>query len=164
MEQYSRMNDLIVNSLETRPWSYTRAVVADEEPTESDLDSLEQQVISLLDSKGIKVDRRDIEACHPLLPKNKSMKPAITICFVSRKQKTALLNQERKLKGTNVYINHLTRKNADIARQARILRKQSRIQSTWTCNCKVFIKLNGPPKEARVLAIKDIAELDKYRR
>lgn len=66
---------------------------------------------------------------------------------------------------TSVYPNeHLTKKKADIARQARILRKQNRIQSTWTSNCKVFIKLNGSPEAAKALAIKDIKELDKYQR
>ena len=85
--------------------------------------------------------------------------------LVNRKQKTALLKQGRKLKGTNVYLNeHLTKKNSDIARQARILRKENWIQSTWTSNCKVFIKLNGSPEEAKVLAIKDITELDKYKK
>ena len=32
----------------------------------------------------------------------------------------------------------------------------------WTMNCKVFIKLNGTPEEAKVLVVRDITELDKY--
>ena len=74
-----------------------------------------------------------------------------------------MLKQGKKLRGTNVYLNdHLTKKNADIARQARIMRKQGLLQSTWTYNCKVFIKLNGTPEEAKILSIKDITELEKY--
>lgn len=62
-----------------------------------------------------------------------------------------------------MYINeHLTKKNADIVRQAHFLRKLNKIQSTWTSNCKVFIKLNGSQEAAKVLIIKDIQELDKY--
>ena len=164
LEQYSRMNDLIISGLETRPRSYARAAAtAIRDPTEADLDSIEQQVITFLDNKGITVSSNDIEACHPLPRKNKSEKPAIIIRFVNRKQKIALLRQGRKLKGTNVYINeHLTKKNSDIARQARLLRKQNKIQSTWTANCKILIKLNGTPEEAKVLVIRDITELDKY--
>ena len=62
--------------------------------------------------------------------------------FVNRKLKIALLEQGRKLKGTNVYIKeHLTKHSADIAKH------------TWTSNCKIFIKLNGSPEEAKVLMV-----------
>lgn len=44
----------------------------------------------------------------------------------------------------------------------RLLRKQKKIQSTWTANCKVFIKLNGPPEVAKVLVIRSMEELEKY--
>ncbi|KAK7915580.1 hypothetical protein WMY93_011341 [Mugilogobius chulae] len=115
LEQYTRLNDLIITGLDVKPRTYARAVVPDVEPNEKDLESVEQQV------------------------------------------------QGRNLKGTNVYINeHLTKKNADIAKQARLLRKQNKIQATWTSNCRVFIKLNGIPELAKVLWIKDINELDTY--
>lgn len=29
-------------------------------------------------------------------------------------------------------------------------------------NCKVFIRLNGSPEEAKVLLLKDLKELEKY--
>ncbi|KAL7392881.1 hypothetical protein ABVT39_003251 [Epinephelus coioides] len=158
------MNDLIISGLETRPRSYARAVAtASGEPTKADLDLIEQQVITFFDSKGITVNSNDTEACHPLPRKNKSDKPAIIICFVNRKQKIALLHQGRKMKGTNVYINeHLTKKNSDIARQARLLRKQNKFQSTWTANCKIVIKLIGTQEAAKVLVVQEITELDKY--
>ena len=75
-----------------------------------------------------------------------------------------MLKQGRNLKGTNVYMNeHLTKKNADIARQARILRKQEKIQKTWTASCKVFIKLNGDsPEEAKIMVIRELSDLDMY--
>ena len=62
-----------------------------------------------------------------------------------------------------MYVNkHLTKKNADIARRAHFLRKQNKIQSTWTANCKVFIKLNGSPEQTKVLVIRESAELDRF--
>ena len=83
--------------------------------------------------------------------------------FVNRKHKTALLKQGRKLKGTNVFINeHLTKRNADIARKARFMKKQGKIQHTWTSNCKVFIKLNGTPEQAKVMVIRNIEEMDNH--
>ncbi|ROK28237.1 hypothetical protein DPX16_6578 [Anabarilius grahami] len=52
-----------------------------------------------------------------------------------------------------VYLNeHLSMKNAEIAREARILRKNNKIKATWTRNCKVFIQLNGSsPEQAKVI-------------
>ena len=166
LEQYTRQNDIIVSGLEIRPRSYAGAVSRSQgaEPNEEDLSSVEDQVTTFLTSKGILIDKRNIEACHPLSSKNKNDKPtAVIMRFANRKHKVELLKQGRKLKGSNVYLNeHLTKKNGDIARKARFLRKQQKIQSTWTANCKVFIKLNGTPEQAKVLVIRDIEELDKY--
>lgn len=165
MEQYSRMNDIVVSGLETRPRSYARAVTTtgSGELIDPDMDSVEQQVTAFFHSKGLSISKTDIEACHPLPRKNKNDKPAIIIRFTNRKNKNALLRQGKKLRGTDVYVNeHLTKKNADIARKARFLRKQRKIQSTWTTNCKVFIKLNGSPEEAKVLSVRFIEELNKY--
>ncbi|XP_049449990.1 mucin-2-like [Epinephelus fuscoguttatus] len=77
LEQYSRMNDVIINGLETRPRSYTRAAVPNGEPTEQDLDSLEQQVITFFDNKGIAMNSKDTEACHPLPRKDVKAKSAV---------------------------------------------------------------------------------------
>jgi hypothetical protein len=132
---------------------------------ESETESLEQQVVGFLGSKGISVDRSDIEACHTLPTRTKGANPVIIIRFTNRKNKISILKQGRKLKGTEVYINeHLTRRNGEIARRARILRKQSKIQSTWTASCKVFIKLNGTTttEDGKVMVINDIGDLDRF--
>lgn len=164
LEQYTRMNDLIITGLEIKPRTYARAAAAAREPSEEDLVSVEQQVIQFMQSKGITLDNKDIEACHPLPRKNMQLKPVVILRFANRKQKIALLKQGRYLKVTNVYINeHLTKKNADIAKQARLLRKQNKIQGIWTSNCKIFIKLNGTPEQAKVIWIKEEHELDTYK-
>lgn len=128
-------------------------------------------------ANGITMDVNNIEVCHTL-PKKKASrsdnngetfsKPrptekSILVRFFNRKHKMELLKQGKKLKGTNVYMNdHLTKRNADIAKKARELRREKKIQQTWTWNCKVFIKLNGTPEDAKVLLIKDIEELNVY--
>ncbi len=95
---------------------------------------------------------------------NSKTKPAIVVRFVNRKHKIDLLRQAKYLKGTGVYINeHLTKKNAEIARQARFLRKQGKIQATWTKNCKVMIRLKGPPEEAKVIVIREQKDLEQYK-
>lgn len=163
LEQYSRMNDVVITGIKIRPRSYARAVAVDSwELSDQETQSVEQQVASYLQSRGIEMDLEHIEACHPLPTKNERP-PAVIMRFTNRKKKIALLKQGRKLKGTNVFINeHLTKKNADIARIARQLGKQGKIQQTWVTNCKIFIKLNGTPEEAKVLVVKRIEDLDKY--
>lgn len=166
LEQYTRMNDIVITGLDIKPRTYARAVRKPEDDgghTDADIQSVEQQVIYFMNSKGIKLDERDIEACHPLPRRNSLVKPAVIVKFVNRKRKTEVIKQGKKLKGTNVYVNeHLTKKNSDIARQARMLKRAGKIQATWTSNCKILIKLNGTPEEAQVLRVTTIQELDKY--
>lgn len=169
LEQYSRMDEVIVNGLETKHRSYARVAASgtgsmegQDAPAE-ELQTLEQQLGAFLSAKNIAINENDISVCHLLPRKHTGAKPAIVVRFVSRKRKDDLLRQARKLKGSGVYINeHLTKKNADIARQARILRKQSRIQATWTRNGRVLIRLNGSPEEAKVITVRDMADLEQF--
>lgn len=163
LEQYSRINDVIVTGIKIKPRSYAHAVTSgnNEEPGLREENSTEQQVASFFASKNIHLDVNTIDACHPLPTKNNM--PAVFLRFASRKNKVALMKQGKKLKGTNVYLNdHLIKRNADIAKKARIMRKQDKIQNTWVMNCKVYIKLKGTPEEAKVVIIRDIEELKKY--
>lgn len=181
LEQYSRMNDVIITGLAIKPRSYARAVESDgmrneagasnAASEEKEVSSTEQQVAAFMDSNGIVIDFNNIEACHTLPKKrvsadNATARPketSVILRFVNRKHKTELLKQGKKLKGTDVYMNdHLTKRNADIAKKARELRREKKIQQTWTWNCKVFIKLNGSPEDAKVLVIRSIEELNKY--
>lgn len=169
LEQYTRMDDVIVSGLNIKHRSYARAAVrtggrGGEDDTMGEINSLEQQVLQFFTSKDIDIDSSAISACHVLPRKDNKAKPAIIIRFVNRKNKNGLLRQAKKFRGTDVYLNeNLTKKNSDIARQARALRKQSKIQGTWTRNCKVWIKLNGTPEEAKVIMIRELADLDKLK-
>ena len=169
LEQYSRLNNVIVSGLPTKPRSYAKAVGSTSRDDPEEEASVEQQVIDFMEGKGIFINSDHIEACHHLPRREKKdtpgkkEPPAIILRFTNRKNKIQLMKLWRKLEGTNVYLNeHLTKKNATIARQLRILRRAGKIQSTWTQNCKIFIKLNGTPEEAKTYVIKDLAELDKY--
>ncbi|KAK7925751.1 hypothetical protein WMY93_008061 [Mugilogobius chulae] len=170
LEQYTRMEDIIVSGLETMHRSYARAIATDttqehgaDAPSEEQ-QTLERQVIKFLESKHIKVASENIAACHTLPKKYKDAKPTIVLRFVNRKHKVELLRQAKMLKGTGVYLNeHLTKKNADIARHARNLRKLKKIQATWTRNGLVKIKLNGTPEESKVITIRELKDLDPYK-
>lgn len=166
LEQYSRMNDVIITGLKVKPRSYARAVAGSNnggEPTEEEVSSTEHQVVTFFREKGINVNTENIEACH-LLPKRRNIDVSTVILrFDNRKYKNALMKQGRLLRGTDVYVNeHLTRKNGEIAKKARLLKKQNKIQGTWVRNCKIFIKLNGSPEEAKVIVIRNLNELDRF--
>jgi hypothetical protein len=62
-----------------------------------------------------------------------------------------------------VYLNdHLTPKNAELARKARLLRKDEVIEGTWTKNCNIFVKTKGlTPEDQKVFMIKEEADLIK---
>ena len=123
--------------------------------------TLEQQVLQFMKSKNIHLESQQISACHVLPRKDRTHPPAIIVRFVNRKHKVEILRQSKKLKNTGVYINeHLTKKNAEIARNGCILRKQDKIHSTWTRTGKVFVRLNGTPERAKVVVMRHLKELD----
>lgn len=110
------------------------------------------------------IQTNNILACHTLPRKDSRVKPFIVVCFANLRHKTELLKQAKKLKGTGVNLNeHLTKKNADIARDARILREQIKIQAMWTRNCNVMIRLKRTPEEAKVVTIRELQDVDQYR-
>ncbi len=164
LEQYTRMEE--ISGLETKHRMYASTVARDrdgEDALPEELKMLVKQVIKFFESQNMNIQSDNVVACHTLPRRNGGVKPAIVVRFVNQKHKAELLRQAKKLKGTGVYLNeHLTKKNADIARRARILRKQNKIQATWTRNCKVMIRLNGTPEEAKVYAIRELQELDQY--
>lgn len=143
LEQYSRMDDLIISGVTTRHQTLAGTVNREkgEDAKTSEQYSLEREVVQFFQSKNMDIQTKAISSCHKLPTKDRKTKPGIVIRFTNRKAKTELLRQGRKLRGSDVYLNeHLTKKNANIARQARILKKQNKIQATWTRNCKVWIK------------------------
>lgn len=177
LEQYSRLNDIIVSGLDIKPRTYAKAAArpavkdrngvrrSELPPDENDRISAETEVVAFLHSKGININADNIEACHPLFRKKSSDTPAVIIRFANRKHKVGLLRQGRKLMNTDVYLNeHLTKRTGEIAKMARYLKKSKKIQGSWTTNCKVFIKLNGEsPEQATVHVIRSLEELDKYK-
>ncbi|XP_041957671.1 uncharacterized protein LOC121715803 [Alosa sapidissima] len=156
----------------------TTVVVADDPPS-TESETLESQVIRFLEGQDVSIRGRQISACHALpqisachalpqisachaLPQKikTTYPPAIILRFVNRKDKAKL--QGFKLKGSGVYMNeHITKKNGDIAKEARFLRKGNKIKATWTRNGKVLIRTNGATlEEQRAIVVREISELE----
>lgn len=94
LEQYTRINDVVITGLKIRPRTYANAVAADNnggEPSGEEVRSAEQQVANFLHSKGINLNVEDLEDCHPLPRRRKEETPAIILRFTNRKKKIALL-------------------------------------------------------------------------
>ncbi|KAF7649076.1 hypothetical protein LDENG_00147870 [Lucifuga dentata] len=120
LEQQARMNDLVIIGLEMKHLTYKRAVSGgnDKRERERERESLQQQVISFFKLQNYKTN---IEVCYALPLKERKIKPTIVLKMVSLKYKIDLMRQARSLRGAGVYLNdHLTKKNAEIARQARL--------------------------------------------
>ena len=164
LEQYSRMDDLMISGLATTHKTYSRAAAGsgvDEEPTLDEQESLENQVIKFLAGRDMILDPNMISTCHTLPRKEGNTKPLIIMRFANRKAKMELLSQTSKLKRTSVYLNdHLTKRNAEIARAARILKKQEKIHATWTRSCKIWIK---PTENAKPIMVRNLDELNSYK-
>ncbi|XP_075304667.1 leucine-rich repeat, immunoglobulin-like domain and transmembrane domain-containing protein 3b [Odontesthes bonariensis] len=100
LEQYSRMNDVIITGLNIKPRSYARAVEpegnGDAASEEKNASSTERQVAAFMESNGIILDTNNIEACH-ILPKKRvgtdtrrGIRPketSVILRFVNRKHK-----------------------------------------------------------------------------
>ena len=164
IEQYSRMEDVIISGLTIKPRSYARAVAGvegSEESSPEEQHSVESQLIAFFETRDIHLDSHTIAACHTLPRKDKKVKPAIIVRFANRKHKVELLKQWKKLKDTEVFMSeHLTKKNGEIAKEARDLKREGKIQATWTRNFKVMIKLNG---EEGVRMVRNLSDLNDYR-
>ena len=163
MVQLARLDDVIISGLKVKPFSYARSVANSpgEDTPPDELATIERQVVDFFKSKEIVVDQDKISVCYILPSKDRKANPVILLRFANRKQKDQLLRQGRKLKGSDVYINeHLTKKNAEIAREARMLKKQKKIQGTWSKNGKVLVKPEGD--SAKITWVRDLKELEHY--
>ena len=164
LEQYTRMDDLVVSGLALKHRTYARAAAADdpsqqhEHAPQQENIALEDQVIDFFNQNDIPIAKEDISACHTLPAKDaKSTKPII-LRLTTRKAKINILRNAKNLKTNNheVYINeHLTMKNANVAKQARALRASGKLFATWTRNCCVFIKAKETDKPRMIKSLTD---------
>jgi len=120
---------------------------------------VEKQVIELLNSKGVYVKEDDVAACHTLGKPDENRFQKIIMRFANRRSKAKVMFRAKNLKGTGVYINeHLTKRTAEIAKAARDLRRDGKILSTFTRDCKVIVKTI----EEKYKTVKDLADLSQF--
>ena len=150
-EQYSKLDNLIISGMNVlRPFSAATKpnqehIGTDEEGKESwpirDKTIMIDNFVKFANDKlGVKVMPSAIVDIHTLT-KRSNEKETCIVRFSNRIIREEIIRNRRKLKSTNIYINeHLTQKNAALAKTARNLRSQGKIKNTWTKNCKIFIR------------------------
>ena len=175
LEQYSRQDNILINGFKPTPRSYAGAVGSEhaidnyENANDDSKENLEDQIVNFLKSRDIPIDKNDISTCHTLPTKDRTKIKPIVVRFTTRKAKVAVLRHGKNLKvpvgsdEPNVFvIEHLTSKNAIIAKHARYLRKQRKITSTWKRNCKIFVKaeMNGAVRVIQVNKLDDLIQFE----
>ena len=145
LEQYTRSEDLIITGLRVQGRTYAKAATDTEETNESapevENHNVEKQVIDFMTSANIPMHEETISACHFLGGPDKNGIKKIVVRFINRKHKVEVLKRWKNLENTKVFVNeHLTQKNAKLARIARFLKKNKLLIQTWTRNGRVFAK------------------------
>ena len=165
LEQYKKKENIIISGLKISKTQWNRHLFPEKGSTgenapEEEKESLERQVIGYLNKKlDIDIVSNDISACHTLRNRMRDKSDNIIVRFVNKKSKIKVLQNVRKLKGSNVYINeHLTKKNGEIAKKAKLLRRHGKISNTWTRDCKVFVKTIGVPEVAKIHQIRNMTD------
>ncbi len=160
---------MIIFGLHVSAASYAQAAGGADEEVGLTSETVESQVIEFFGEKmNVTVAPSDISACHQLPTSRKvggerTQKKNIIVKFTNRKTKDQILRNGRLLKGSQVYVNeHLTKKTADLAKLARDLRRANKVSTTWTRNCKVFVRSLGAPEVAKSYRIYAIDYLNRF--
>lgn len=107
----------------------------------------------------VPLTHQEIDVVHRLPSKPGQIRP-ILVKFVCRWKKEGLLQAIRNRRGLdtqqlgfpgpkrNIYLgDHLTAHNAALAKKARDLKNAGIVYSTWTRDCKIYVRVNeGEPK------------------
>ena len=164
-EQYQKNKNIIISGLKTSqaPWNrhlFPEKGSTGENAPEEEKESLLRQVIGYLNKKlDIDIVSNDISACRTLKNRMRGNPDNVTVRFVHKKSKIKVLANVRKLRSSNVFINeHLTKKNGEIAQKARLLRRQGKISTMWTRDCKIFMKTIGVPEVAKIHQIRNMTD------
>ena len=157
-EQYSKVDNLIITGLQVlRPYNATSLLIneqnknqvddeGNEEWTTRDKDIMSKNFIEFAKDKlEVEITRHDIVDIHTL-PRERNKLDTCIVRFANRIAREKVIKNRNKLwtssrNAKKIYINeHLTKKNGEIAKEARQMRKDGRILGTWTKNCKIFVK------------------------
>lgn len=156
LQQHTRKNNILVSGVPSSNKEDILAVLAD--------------IARVL---NVNFHPADISAAHRLQGKRGDARPpSIVVCFTSRLVKTHWLAARRE-KGSlsardlrhffpdsQIYLNeHLTPETRAIFNAARGLRKDRKLLSVWTSDCRVMAKASVEQRPFRVMDLEHVARL-----
>jgi hypothetical protein len=166
LEAYSRFDNVIVHGI---PESYAERASNNNDNnagTESSSDT-ENSILKFFNNKlNVDIKPNDISVCHRLkrINRTSTYRPVI-IRFTNRKARAAVLASKKLLKTKpeckGIFINeHLTNMASKIFNKTRELCKEKKINSTWSWNGKIYIKLLDGHTISNVPSLSD---LDRFK-
>ena len=169
MDSYSRRDNLIINGLKVTSFADAASVPSQSSqssssdqmgPAKND-SSIEKAVIDLCNNLNVNISAADISAAHRLgsartgsASANTQHTPPIIVRFTSRRARDLVYGARKNLKSTSpkVFINeHLSKENATLFRDARLLVKAKKLQSAWSMNGSIFVKVTDTSQPVRVI-------------
>jgi hypothetical protein len=110
----------------------------------------------------VALTRDDISVAHRLGKRRNDQNPApIIVKFTNRRARNAVFGARKSLANhqPRIFINeHLIKSRAELLSKARQLVKAKKIQSAWTNNGQIFIRLSDLP-DSRPIRIDDLKDL-----
>ena len=166
LEQNSKKKIFIATGLNLHSFAHcaqTQPTSSSDSPADQTIDesaTMKRNFIAFAHDK-LQVDIPEIEstAIHDL-PKRKDGTTHIIIQFLSSDKRTEIMRKRKTLKGTNIFLNdHLSRLNNALFHQTRTLRKENKINITWTSNCIIYVKKTEQSTPTQIRAHTDFDKL-----
>jgi hypothetical protein len=165
LEAYSRIDNLIIHGI---PETYAEctSTTTDTNANTENSSVTEAAILKFFNEKlNVNIRSDDISVCHRLKKINKkaAFKPII-VRFTNRKARSAVLAAKKTIRDRNdckgIYINeHLTTTASKLFNSARQICKDKKINSAWSWNGRIFIKLLDGHT---IKNISSLTDLDAY--
>ena len=160
-------NTVVIAGLNTHHLTYSRAVQNDGQgatASPSENLSLVEKLSKFFEENGVDIPPTAIVKAYPLGKPNPV--PRVLVQFTAQIYKIRALSFKKLLseKVPKIYINEmLTKQAASVFKEARNLRRENVILSTWTRNSSVFVRYNANNEEyTRMVYSKDhLSNLEK---
>ena len=121
-------------------------------PSSVSNDNLEEKVIDILEKIGVKINKRDIQSCHRLHDKDRTI-----VKFSNRKDSLLILRSKKQLKELNSADLGLPEKTK--LYKCKWLKSNSHINSFYTISGIVKIKVTETSRARSITHVNDLVEM-----
>lgn len=159
LESYSRSDNLIIRGLPENSAAEraTAAATIDDRIIESH-GTVETTVVAFLNDKlGVEATVQDISIAHRLKAGPRDKVRPVIVRFVNRKLRNQVLGVKKQLKNSTFFVSeHLTKAASQLFFEARKLVRDKKLNSAWTRNGQVVVKLGTTDRGKVVRNVNDL--------